>query len=161
MEVFKCFICMEKLKNARLCPHCSKLCCFACISRWLTEQRNQCPHCRAPLHITELVNCRWAEEITQRLDTLQQCNSSFGSTGGNKARMANALVDGKDFFNQANEKEMKCDQHKQEKLSVFCLTCQYEFYGLKFGLILNKLLMNWLKLKESDLSPMCSVRRHA
>ena len=30
-EVFRCFICMEKLRDARLCPHCSKLCCFTCI----------------------------------------------------------------------------------------------------------------------------------
>ena len=29
--------------------------------------------CRASLHIHELVNCRWAEEVTQQLDTLQQC----------------------------------------------------------------------------------------
>jgi tripartite motif-containing protein 37 len=28
---------------------------------------------RASLHIHELVNCRWAEEVTQQLDTLQQC----------------------------------------------------------------------------------------
>ena len=46
-EVFRCFICMEKLRNAHLCPHCSKLCCYLCIRRWLTEQRSQCPHCRA------------------------------------------------------------------------------------------------------------------
>jgi len=30
-EVFRCFICMEKLRDARLCPHCSKLCCYTCI----------------------------------------------------------------------------------------------------------------------------------
>ncbi|XP_029141618.1 E3 ubiquitin-protein ligase TRIM37-like [Protobothrops mucrosquamatus] len=75
-EVFRCFICMEKLRDARLCPHCSKLCCFSCIRRWLTEQRAQCPHCRAPLQLRELVNCRWAEEVTQQLDTLQLCNLS-------------------------------------------------------------------------------------
>ena len=45
-DVFRCFICMEKLQNAHLCPHCSKLCCYLCIRRWLTEQRSQCPHCR-------------------------------------------------------------------------------------------------------------------
>uniref|UniRef100_A0A8C9DI45 Tripartite motif containing 37 n=1 Tax=Prolemur simus TaxID=1328070 RepID=A0A8C9DI45_PROSS len=73
-EVFRCFICMEKLRDARLCPHCSKLCCFSCIRRWLTEQRAQCPHCRAPLQLRELVNCRWAEEVTQQLDTLQLCS---------------------------------------------------------------------------------------
>lgn len=70
-EVFRCFICMEKLRDAHLCPHCSKLCCYVCIRRWLTEQRSQCPHCRASLHLHELVNCRWVEEVTQQLDSLQ------------------------------------------------------------------------------------------
>ncbi|XP_032072578.1 E3 ubiquitin-protein ligase TRIM37-like isoform X2 [Thamnophis elegans] len=100
-EVFRCFICMEKLRDARLCPHCSKLCCFSCIRRWLTEQRAQCPHCRAPLQLRELVNCRWAEEVTQQLDTLQLCNLSK---------------------HEENEKD-KCENH-HEKLSVFCWTCK-------------------------------------
>lgn len=71
-DVFRCFICMEKLRNAHLCPHCSKLCCYQCIRRWLTEQRSQCPHCRASLHIHELVNCRWVEEV--RCSWLTQLN---------------------------------------------------------------------------------------
>ncbi|XP_038163409.1 E3 ubiquitin-protein ligase TRIM37 [Cyprinodon tularosa] len=100
-EVFRCFICMEKLRDARLCPHCSKLCCFSCIRRWLTEQRAQCPHCRAPLQLRELVNCRWAEEVTQQLDTLQLCS----------------LIKHED-----NDKD-KCENH-HEKLSVFCWTCK-------------------------------------
>ena len=29
--MFRCFICMERVKDARICPHCSKLCCNACI----------------------------------------------------------------------------------------------------------------------------------
>jgi len=135
-EVFKCFICMEKLRNARLCPKCSKLCCYACIHRWLTEQRSQCPHCRAPLQINELVNCRWAEEVTQRLDTLQQCgsinsksklkllNNMNGSDGSLDDEHANenglSLLTTQDFTNKDN----KCDIHKAEKLSVYCLTCK-------------------------------------
>ncbi|EDO44138.1 predicted protein [Nematostella vectensis] len=70
-ELFRCFICMERLQDARLCPHCSKLCCFLCIRRWLTEQRPQCPHCRASVHLHELVHCRWVEEVTQQIDSLQ------------------------------------------------------------------------------------------
>ncbi|XP_025092626.1 E3 ubiquitin-protein ligase TRIM37-like isoform X2 [Pomacea canaliculata] len=101
-EVFRCFICMEKLRDARLCPHCSKLCCFACIRRWLTEQRSQCPHCRASLHIHELVNCRWAEEVTQQLDTLQQCTPSHRADTSDKDQ---------------------CNEH-QEKLTVYCWTCK-------------------------------------
>ncbi|XP_051902431.1 E3 ubiquitin-protein ligase TRIM37 isoform X2 [Hippocampus zosterae] len=101
-EVFRCFICMEKLRDARLCPHCSKLCCFSCIRRWLTEQRAQCPHCRAPLQLRELVNCRWAEEVTQQLDTLQLCSLTK---------------------HEDNDIKDKCENH-HEKLSVFCWTCK-------------------------------------
>merc|ERR1719186_51842 len=64
---------MEKLRNAHLCPHCSKLCCYMCIRRWLTEQRSQCPHCRASLHIHELVNCRWVEEVSVYCWTCSKC----------------------------------------------------------------------------------------
>ncbi|KAJ8958881.1 hypothetical protein NQ318_019649 [Aromia moschata] len=102
-EVFRCFICMEKLRDAHLCPHCSKLCCYVCIRRWLTEQRSQCPHCRASLHLHELVNCRWVEEVTQQLDTLQ----SVSSLAGRK---------------EESERD-KCPSHL-EKLSVYCWTCR-------------------------------------
>lgn len=101
-EVFRCFICMEKLRDARLCPHCSKLCCLSCIRRWLTEQRSQCPHCRASLHLHELVNCRWVEEVTQQLDSLQHFTPSPKTDDTDKDR---------------------CEEH-QEKLSVFCWICR-------------------------------------
>lgn len=100
-EVFRCFICMEKLVDAHLCPHCSKLCCYACVRRWLTEQRSQCPHCRAALHLHELVNCRWVEEVTQQIETMQQ--------GG-------ALT-------QRDGYRDRCSMH-HEKLSVYCWTCR-------------------------------------
>ena len=67
---------MERLRNAHLCPQCSKLCCYLCICRWLTEQRRQCPHYRASLHIHELVKCRWVEEVTQQLDTLKESGTA-------------------------------------------------------------------------------------
>ncbi|CAK1552564.1 unnamed protein product [Leptosia nina] len=100
-EVFRCFICMEKLVDAHLCPHCSKLCCYACVRRWLTEQRSQCPHCRAALHLHELVNCRWVEEVTQQIETMQQTNSAT----------------------QRESYRDRCPSH-QEKLTVYCWTCR-------------------------------------
>ncbi|XP_037094908.1 E3 ubiquitin-protein ligase TRIM37-like [Pollicipes pollicipes] len=101
-EVFRCFICMDKLRDAHLCPHCSKLCCYMCIRRWLTEQRSQCPHCRASLHLHELVNCRWVQEVTQQLDTLQAVGANLKLDTGERD---------------------KCETH-QEKMSVYCWTCR-------------------------------------
>merc|ERR1719430_1542016 len=105
-EVFRCFICMEKLRNAHLCPHCSKLCCYMCIRRWLTEQRSQCPHCRASLHIHELVNCRWVEEVTQQLDTLKEVGVRGERDSGGGAGAQD-----------------QCEVHS-EKMSVYCWTCR-------------------------------------
>lgn len=105
-DVFRCFICMEKLQEAHLCPHCSKLCCYVCISRWLNEQRRQCPHCRATLHVSELVNCRWLEEVALQVESLQQICSTIKS--------ANA--------SSTSEKDQCVSHH--EKLSVYCWTCK-------------------------------------
>ncbi|CAF3122406.1 unnamed protein product [Rotaria socialis] len=99
-EVFRCFICMEKLSDARLCPHCSKLCCYPCIRRWLTDQHQQCPHCRATLRLHDLVNCRWAEEVTSQLDSLKI----------------------NEMTKQKLEEKDKCELHK-ETLTVYCSSC--------------------------------------
>lgn len=97
---------MEKLQEAHLCPHCSKLCCYVCISRWLNEQRRQCPHCRATLHVSELVNCRWFEEVALQVESLQQICSNI--------KTANLPLHG--------DKD-QCPNH-HEKLSVYCWTCK-------------------------------------
>lgn len=114
VEVFRCFICMSRVKDARLCPFCSKLCCYPCIRRWLTEQRQQCPHCRAALQLEDLVNCRWAEEVTQQLETLSV--SAASSPVAPPAAAPAPVVDTMD-------KRDFCKQHK-EKLSVYCWTCK-------------------------------------
>ncbi|XP_055316274.1 protein PF3D7_1417600-like [Sitodiplosis mosellana] len=104
-DVFRCFICMEKLQEAHLCPHCSKLCCYLCISRWLNEQRRQCPHCRAPLNVQELVNCRWLEEVALQVESLQQICANVKANG------------------LAQSENDQCNTHS-EKLSVYCGTCK-------------------------------------
>lgn len=131
-DVFRCFICMERLRNAHLCPHCSKLCCYSCVRRWLTEQRSQCPHCRAPLQIHELVNCRWVEEVTQQLETLKESGivtcpggaSRLGAGGGvgssSSGAGSGAHGHGGDDSSEVRD---RCKLHA-EKLSVYCWTCR-------------------------------------
>jgi len=48
-ELLKCLICFGKIEDAVICPSCSKLCCRDCMRKWITEQRQQCPHCRSSL----------------------------------------------------------------------------------------------------------------
>ncbi|XP_022697638.1 E3 ubiquitin-protein ligase TRIM37-like isoform X2 [Varroa jacobsoni] len=119
-EVFRCVICMEKLRDAHLCPHCSKLCCFVCIRRWLTEQRPQCPHCRATLHLNDLVNCRWAEEVTQQLDSLQLSGPAHAVSSSSNSVAKPLEKVGNDAGSCRSDDS--CRTHN-EKLSVFCWNC--------------------------------------
>lgn len=34
------------------------------VQRWLTDQKSECPHCRAPLLVSQLVSCRFISEIS-------------------------------------------------------------------------------------------------
>eukprot|EP00898_Chlorokybus_atmophyticus_P007741 jgi/Chlat1/7969/Chrsp69S07398 len=71
-DIFRCFICLGKAVDAQLCPCCSKICCSLCIRRWLTDEGHQhCPHCRASLRASQLVNCRFVAEVSAEIDRLQ------------------------------------------------------------------------------------------
>lgn len=96
-EIFKCFICFNKVTDAQLCPCCSKLVCLTCIQRWLLEQKPQCPHCRTPLLVSQLVSCKFISEITEELDKIRDKATT-------------------------NHAEELCSIHRSS-LSYFCSTC--------------------------------------
>lgn len=67
----KCYICMGKIIDATMCPNCQKLSCQRCIQvnilfkkKWLMERKNQCPHCRMPLKLTQIINIRFINDLT-------------------------------------------------------------------------------------------------
>lgn len=70
-KILKCFICYGDLEQPVMCPGCSKFACGNCLKKWIIETKQQCPHCRCPLRVNQLVNCRFLDEITNALHTLQ------------------------------------------------------------------------------------------
>jgi tripartite motif-containing protein 37 len=96
-DIFRCFICLGKVVDAQLCPCCSKLVCQPCIKRWLMDQKSECPHCRAPLLVSQLVSCRFISEISLEVEKIQ------GKLGDNPL-------------------EKYCSTH-DSPLLYFCTTC--------------------------------------
>nr|CDS34064.1 E3 ubiquitin protein ligase TRIM37 [Hymenolepis microstoma] len=101
-SVFKCLICIGTTADARMCPNCSKLFCFGCIRRWITQIKTECPHCRSYLALDNLINCRFANDVVQQLDSLK--------------------IDVKASCSLANTDI--CEAH-HERLTVFCSTCDH------------------------------------
>ncbi|KNE66033.1 hypothetical protein AMAG_10305 [Allomyces macrogynus ATCC 38327] len=50
-----------------MCPNCSKMACETCLKKWLTEQKRECPHCRTHLFVSQLVQCRFVDDLQQQL----------------------------------------------------------------------------------------------
>lgn len=69
-EILRCFICFGRVQEPHLCPQCSKMCCRACITKWL-ERKPQCPYCRAQLTAQQLVNCRFMDDVYSALERLE------------------------------------------------------------------------------------------
>ncbi|XP_039741695.1 E3 ubiquitin-protein ligase TRIM37 isoform X4 [Pteropus medius] len=111
-EVFRCFICMEKLRDARLCPHCSKLCCFSCIRRWLTEQRAQCPHCRCENHHEKLSVFCW----TCKKCICHQCALWGGMHGGHTFKPLAEIYE--QHVTKVNEEVAKLRRRLMELISL-------------------------------------------
>lgn len=106
-ELLRCYICMEGLTEATICPHCSKLGCYACIKRWVTDSRSDCPHCRMTLTTRDLIRIPSFDDLVKFLETLRakkpEAKSASSSPNGGLPRE-------------------KCSKHKQ-KLTVYCDSC--------------------------------------
>ena len=72
-DIFKWLIWFNKItKDAMLCPHCSKLWCNSWISKWINERKAECPHWRNPLTTRQLVNCRFASDVSDAINDLTE-----------------------------------------------------------------------------------------
>ncbi|EAT35116.1 AAEL012693-PA [Aedes aegypti] len=126
-DIFKCTICLIKLQDPHLCPRCSKLYCFDCISEWLLseseqQQRMNCPNCKLDLQLDKLVKVRWFEEVQQlqrnRLEPSSSTAAAKKSTGSNGVEAANITA----ISNAAKKKDI-CPKHLRS-INFYCCTCK-------------------------------------
>ncbi|XP_055641971.1 E3 ubiquitin-protein ligase TRIM37-like [Toxorhynchites rutilus septentrionalis] len=110
-DIFKCTICLIKLQDPHLCPRCSKLYCYGCISEWLlseSEQHMNCPNCKLDLQLDKLVKVRWFEEVERlQRDCLEPKPTASGAAknGGGVG------------------KKDSCPKHLKT-INFYCCTCK-------------------------------------
>ena len=62
-DVFKCYICLSKLINPRMCKFCKKLSCEKCLKNWL-ETKNKCGFCRSQLTFKDTISIPFLDEMS-------------------------------------------------------------------------------------------------
>uniref|UniRef100_A0A182NQG0 RING-type domain-containing protein n=1 Tax=Anopheles dirus TaxID=7168 RepID=A0A182NQG0_9DIPT len=105
-DIFKCTICFGHLEDPHLCPQCSKLYCYECITEWLDSGSSQCcPNCKTSLRHEQLVKVRWFEDVQK----LQQDLRTLGE----------GVSDNDD---SATDSEL-CPLHRKV-VNFYCSTCK-------------------------------------
>ncbi|KAJ1981725.1 hypothetical protein H4R34_001961 [Dimargaris verticillata] len=113
-ELFQCFICMGTLRDAVICPKCSKLSCAQCITH-----KEECPHCRVPLTVAQLVNCRFVSELHERLRRLDIAGLSNSPKQHRISPIASTAI----AQGLAQPCDERCENHDLPR-TYFCLTCR-------------------------------------
>lgn len=139
-DLMRCFICFERVKEPHMCPHCSKICCFGCVSIWLNERREQCPHCRQRLTVGTLVNCRFMDDVTKELERIQSearsaaaahhqggssaasVPSSSSSASSSSATSAAPALAASSSSSSSAAIEL-CQEHPHMQLDYYCRSC--------------------------------------
>lgn len=103
-EYLKCFICYRRVKEPVMCPTCSKFACEACLKKWIIEEKSECPFCRGPLCLSQLIKVRFIKDFSKVIDSLKMQQVRNYS------------------LYEKNETIDKCKEHSL-KMIYFCVTC--------------------------------------
>ncbi|KAI9183237.1 hypothetical protein H9P43_004154 [Blastocladiella emersonii ATCC 22665] len=139
-DLLRCFICLGHLERAVMCPSCSKMACEGCLKKWITESKRECPHCRTHLFVSQLVQCRFVDELQSQLKSLaaevsrdlaspspSDGSESTNGKGKGKATASSAADKGphssKGGSSSSGGKDVEvCGSHGAP-LYYYCLTC--------------------------------------
>ena len=124
MDHLICHVCLDTIKNPKLCPACSKMFCFPCIRQcFLTSKK--CPHCRRYVSdINKFINCPWVEQLAEEIgnaETLTTCITHPGeqlSLYCNDCEIvicSNCVLFGHDHINHEISSFKDVCQHNQAK----------------------------------------------
>ena len=114
-DLIKCYICLDKIKNPKMCIFCHRLACDECIRKWLNE-KNTCGYCRHRITRFDFIDVPFMSNIKILLDYNKN------------------LEEKKEDLEKENKKlniklnENRCNKHN-EKILYYCINCNKKLCG--------------------------------
>ena len=62
-DVLKCYICLTKVRKPRMCQNCKKICCEACITKWL-ENHSSCGICKHHVTLNDMIALPFLDDMS-------------------------------------------------------------------------------------------------
>jgi len=62
-DVLKCYICLTKVRKPRMCQNCKRICCEACIIKWL-EYNTTCGICKHHITLNDMITLPFLDDMS-------------------------------------------------------------------------------------------------
>ena len=114
-DLIKCYICLDRIKNPKMCRFCHRLACSECIRKWL-EQTNKCGFCRHEITRFDFNTIPFIENIKKLIDgykNLEEKNTNLEKTNEKLKQKLNSNI---------------CNKHN-EKILYYCFNCNKKLCG--------------------------------
>ena len=125
----KCYVCIDKIKNPRICKYCHRPACSECLRKWLNS-KNQCGYCRRKIKFHEtieipLLDEKFFEFFSKNVENKKEDNSDMNINNNNY----DDIIYKSELISQ-NEEENNlkniCITHNK-KLAYFCVQCNKKY----------------------------------
>ena len=114
-DLIKCYICLDKIKNPKMCIFCHRLACDECIRKWLDE-KNTCGFCRHRIRRSDIIDIPFMSNIEILLDYNKNLEEK-------KEDLEKEI---KKLNIELNEN--RCNKHN-EKILYYCINCSKKLCG--------------------------------
>ena len=114
-DLIKCYICLDKIKNPKMCHFCHRLVCDECIRKWL-DQKNTCGFCRHRITRFDFIDVPFMSNIKLLLDYNKNLEE----------KKVDLEKENKELNIKLNNN--KCNKHN-EKILYYCINCNQKLCG--------------------------------
>ena len=114
-DIIKCYICLDKIREPKMCQYCHRLACGRCIESWLRE-KNICGFCRHRITRYDFIKVPFMENIQLLLDNNKDLDAK-------REKLEDLNKKLKEEINSN-----RCQIHN-EKILYYCINCNKKLCG--------------------------------
>ena len=172
-DKLKCYICLSKVTKPKMCKYCKRLCCEACINKWMAK-KSFCGICKHQLTQQDMITVPILDGMStffiNNIDNIQKKQKINGSNSNEQNKNidinTNAIFEDDEHqkMSEIVDNKIVCREHNN-KVEYYCIQCN-EYYCSKclvfFGNEVNKHLNHFVvqTSKMNDLNIINAINEY-
>ena len=155
----KCYICLTKVNKPKMCKFCKKICCQACIDKWLLNH-DYCGICKHKVSSQDMITLPFLDDMTSyfinNIDNHPKNNPNNNIQNNNisikRINDENNIINEED--EDSNSNKDICQTHNN-KIDYYCIQCNkyycsncLVFFGKEANIHQNHLILQVAKMND-------------